>query len=394
MTGQHGIEIANLPEADLLEHSSTLPREQQARLRELREFLDAEIRPHTAQHWTRDEFAPELAAKCGEFGLGDLRGPDTDAVFRGFVSAELARADISMSVYLALHSDLVMATIDELGSEEQKQQWLPGMRRMEYTGCFALTEPDHGSDVAGGIATTARLEGEEWVLNGAKRWIGNATIARIAIVWARDEADGQVKGFIVETDTPGFTATKIEHKIAVKIVQNADIALEEVRIPRGHHLPGARSFKDTNVILEQSRAGLAWQSVGAQMAIFEVARRYAVERQQFGRPLAAFQLTQDHLVRIAANTAASIGLAHRTSVLREQGRMSMSQAALAKLKTSEMARESAALGRQLMGGNGILADREMGKIFSDVEAIFTYEGAHEVNTLIVGRALTGVSAFV
>ena len=393
MTQQH-IDIADLPEADLLDHRSALPPEQQQRLRELREFLDTQIRPHTAEHWSRDEFAPELAAKCGEFGLGDLRSPDTDSVFRGFVAAELARADISISVYLALHSDLVMATLDELGSEEQKQQWLPPMRRMEFTGCFALTEPDHGSDVAGGLATTARRDGDHWVLNGTKRWIGNGTIARIAIVWARDEADGQVKGFIVETDTPGFTATKIEHKIAVKIVQNADITLEDVRIPASNHLPGTASFKDTNVILEQSRAGLAWQSVGAQMAIFDVARRYALERQQFGRPLASFQLTQDHLVRIAANTTASTGIAHRMSQLRAQGTATMGQAAMAKLKTSQMARESAALGRQLMGGNGILADREMGKIFSDVEAIFTYEGTAEVNTLIVGRALTGVSAFV
>ena len=393
MSAEH-IDIADLPEADLLDHRSALPQDQQRRLRELREFLDAEIRPHTAEHWSRDEFAPELAAKCGEFGLGDLRSPDTDSVFRGFVAAELARADISISVYLALHSDLVMTTLDELGSEEQKQQWLPPMRRMEFTGCFALTEPDHGSDVAGGLATTARRDGDHWVLNGTKRWIGNGTIARIAIVWARDEADGQVKGFIVETDTPGFTATKIEHKIAVKIVQNADITLEDVRIPASNHLPGTASFKDTNVILEQSRAGLAWQSVGAQMAIFDVARRYALERQQFGRPLASFQLTQDHLVRIAANTTASTGIAHRMSQLRAQGQATMGQAAMAKLKTSQMARESAALGRQLMGGNGILADREMGKIFSDVEAIFTYEGTAEVNTLIVGRALTGVSAFV
>ena len=393
MSAEH-IDIADLPEADLLDHRSALPQDQQRRLRELREFLDAEIRPHTAEHWSRDEFAPELAAKCGEFGLGDLRSPDTDSVFRGFVAAELARADISISVYLALHSDLVMATLDELGSEEQKQQWLPPMRRMEFTGCFALTEPDHGSDVAGGLATTARRDGDHWVLNGTKRWIGNGTIARIAIVWARDEADGQVKGFIVETDTPGFTATKIEHKIAVKIVQNADITLEDVRIPASNHLPGTSAFRDTNVILEQSRAGLAWQSVGAQMAIFDVARRYALERRQFGRPLAGFQLTQDHLVRIAANTTASVGIAHRMSQLRAQGTATMGQAAMAKLKTSQMARESAALGRQLMGGNGILADREMGKIFSDVEAIFTYEGTAEVNTLIVGRALTGVSAFV
>lgn len=394
MTDHPMPEISELPEADLLEHVRELPEHQQRRLRELRVFLDREIRPHTAQHWSRDESAPELVRRCGDFGLGDLHAPDTDPVFRGFVSAELARADVSMSVFLAVHSDLVMAAIEELGSPEQKERWLPGMRTLEFTGCFALTEPEHGSDVAGGLTTTARLEGEQWVLNGRKRWIGNGTMARVAVVWARDEADGQVKGFLVETDSPGFTATKIEHKIAVKIVQNADLTFEDVRIPRQNHLPGTRTFQDTNVILEQSRAALAWQAVGAQLAIFDVARRYALERRQFGRPLAGFQLTQAHLVEIAANATASIGLAHRASQLLAQGRMTMARASLVKLKTSQMARESAALGRQLMGGNGILADQEMGKIFSDVEAIFTYEGAFEINTLIVGRAVTGLSAFV
>lgn len=394
MTHHPSIDLSELPEADLLNHVQELPEQQRASLRELREFLDREIRPHAAQHWTRDEFAPELARKCGDFGLGDLRAPGRGPVYRGFVSAELARADISMSVYLSVHSDLVIASIDELGSPEQKARWLPGMRTLEFTGCFALTEPEHGSDVAGGTTTTARLEGDEWVLNGKKRWIGNGTMARFAIVWAKDEADGQVKGFIVETDRPGFSATKIEHKIAVKIVQNADLTFEDVRIPRENHLPGTRSFQDTNVILRQSRAGLAWQAVGAQLAVFDVARRYALERQQFGRPLGGFQLTQSHLVQIAANATASIGLAYRASQLLGQGQMTMTQASLVKLKTSQMARESAALGRQLMGGNGILADREMGKIFSDVEAIFTYEGAFEINTLIVGRAVTGLSAFV
>ena len=384
----------SLIDVDVLEYHRLLTPEQQEKLTEIRAALAEIVTPHVAEAWSRDEFPHEIARRVGELGYNHISGMTEDPLFRGHLMAELARADISLSVYFALHNDLVGATLEALGSEEQKQTWLPGLYAMEYTGCFALTEPEHGSDVAGGMATTARREGDEWVINGAKRWIGNGTMSRIAIVWARDEEDDQVKGFIVETDTPGYEATKIEHKTAVKIVQNADITLEDVRIPASNHLPGTSSFRDTNVILEQSRAGLAWQSVGAQMAIFDVARRYALERRQFGRPLAGFQLTQDHLVRIAANTTASVGIAHRMSQLRAQGTATMGQAAMAKLKTSQMARESAALGRQLMGGNGILVDREMGKIFSDVEAIFTYEGTAEVNTLIVGRALTGVSAFV
>lgn len=383
-----------LLDVDVLDFGSALTPEQQVRLREIRAFLAEQTRPHVAEHWSRDEFPHELARTLAEYGFSDMDTLTTDPLFRAYIMAELARADVSLSVFFALHNDLVAASLELLGSEEQKSRWLPGLKAFEYTGCFALTEPEHGSDVAGGMATTVRREGEEWVLNGAKRWIGSGTMSRLAIVWARDEADDQVKGFTVETDRPGFEAAKIHHKTAVKIVQNADLTFTDVRLPLDAKLEKADSFQATNVILQRSRNSLGWQAVGAQLGILDTARRYALERRQFGRPLAGFQMIQSHLVKIAGNLAASLGLAHQAMHLEQEGRVSMVQASLVKLTTSQLCRESAALGRQLMGGNGILADQDMGRFFCDVEAIFTYEGTYEVNSLIVGRGLTGVSAFL
>lgn len=379
---------------DVLHYRCALPPEQQEKLLDLRAFLAREVTPHVAEYWSRDEFPHEIAKKLADYGFAHVDAMAEDELFRSYIFAELARADVSLSVFFALHNDLVGATIELLGSQEQKQQWLPGLYAMDYTACFALTEPEHGSDVAGGMATTARREGDEWVINGAKRWIGSGTMARFAIVWARDEADDQVKGFIVENDRPGYEAVKMQHKTAVKIVQNADIFLTDVRIPASNKLEHANTFADTNKILQRSRNSLGWQAVGAQLGILDIARDYALERVQFGKPLAKFQLVQTLLVRIAANVAASLGMADQAVTLSQSGHLNMAQASLVKMKTSEMCRESAALGRQVMGGNGMLVDYGMGRFFNDVEAIFTYEGTFEVNSLIVGRGLTGHSAFL
>lgn len=385
------LEIADV---DVLNFYQALPEDDQNRLLEIRKFLATEISPHLAGYWSRDEFPYDLAKKIADLGYSHFDGMSSNPLMRKYLMAELARCDISLSVYFALSNELVGATFELLASEEQQAQWLPGIRSMETIGCFALTEPEHGSDVAQGTTTTARLDGDEWVLNGAKRWIGNGTIAHVAIVWARDEADGQVKGFIVETDREGFEATKIEYKTAVRIVQNADITLTDVRIPRANKLAKADSFQATGAVLQRSRNGLAWQAVGAQMGIFDIARSYALQRNQFGRPIAKFQLMQSLLVQIAGNLAASLGMAHRAAELEVRGEVDMTQAALVKLTTSQFCRESAALGRQLMGGNGTLADYGMGRFFSDAEAIFTYEGSYEINTLLAGRGITGMSAFI
>ncbi|MBA4100876.1 MAG: acyl-CoA dehydrogenase, partial [Arthrobacter sp.] len=261
-------------------------------------------------------------------------------------------------------------------------------------GAFGLTEPLGGSDVAGGTRTTARREGDSWILNGEKRWIGNATFSDWVVVYARDLADDKVKGFLVDTSLDGFSASKIENKIALRTVQNADISLDNVVVPDFNKLANANSFRDVNKVLKVTRLGVAWQAVGQQLAAFDVARRYAVERHQFGRPLASFQLVQSQLVQILGNAVSSMGMMVRLSQLEDAGEAKDEQSALAKAFTTARMRESVAIGRSLLGGNGIVTDFEMAKIFADAEAIYSYEGTHEINTLVTGRAITGISAIV
>ncbi|MET3773816.1 glutaryl-CoA dehydrogenase [Arthrobacter nitrophenolicus] len=286
-----------------------------------------------------------------------------------------------------------MGMISQLGSEEQKSRWLPGLTGFTELGAFALTEPGHGSDISRGLETSARLEGGEWVLNGAKRWIGAGTIADFALVWARDQADQEIKGFIVETGRPGFTATRIANKIGLRIMQNADITLEDVRIPAGNLLPGAARFASVQGLLRDSRAWVGWQAAGIQFAAFDVARGYVLERHQFGRPLAGFQLVQQQLADILGNASASLALMVQLARLQEEGRLEMAQAAMAKATTTRLARATVAMGRSLLGGNGISGDYGMAKLFGDAEILYTYEGSYEINSLLVGRAVTGISAF-
>ncbi len=248
--------------------------------------------------------------------------------------------------------------------------------------------------MAGGTRTTARREGGNWILNGAKRWIGNATFSDWVVIYARDLEDNQVKGFLVDTSLSGYSATKIENKIALRTVENADIVLDNVVVSDDFHLKGANSFRDTNKVLKVTRLSVGWQAVGQQLAAFDVARRYAVERQQFGRPIASFQLVQQQLVQILGNAMSSMGMMVRLAQLEDAGTAKDEQSAMAKAFTTARMRESVAAGRNILGGNGIVADYEMAKIFSDAEAIYTYEGTQEMNTLVTGRAITGISAFV
>ncbi|XVQ16097.1 acyl-CoA dehydrogenase family protein [Spirillospora sp. CA-255316] len=268
------------------------------------------------------------------------------------------------------------------------------MGRMERIGAFALTEPDGGSDVAMGLRTTARRDGDGWVLNGAKRWIGNGTFADLLVVWARDEDDDQVKGFVVAGDAPGLTATRIENKIALRTVQNADLVLADCRVPEADRLPGARGFRDTAAILRRTRSGVAWQAVGVMLAAYEIARNYAVDRVQFGRPIAKFQLVQDLLVRMLGNATASLGMVVRLAQLQDAGLYRDEHSALAKAYCTSRMRETVGWGRELMAGNGIVLDYDIGRFVADAEALYSYEGTREINTLIVGRAVTGMGAFV
>jgi glutaryl-CoA dehydrogenase len=295
---------------------------------------------------------------------------------------------------MGVHGGLAMGSVHLCGSEEQKQQWLPAMARMEKIGAFGLTEPDVGSGAAGGLTTTARQDGDTWILHGVKKWIGNATFADVTVIWARDVEDGNVKGFLVEKDTPGFSTEKMEHKIALRAVQNAIITLDGVRVPEAMRLQRASSFRDTANVLRMTRASVAWQAVGCGRGAYEHALRYATKREQFGRAIGGFQLVQDQLVRMLGNVTASLCMVTRLSQLQDAGTMTDEQASLAKAFCTVKARETVGLARELLGGNGILLEHDVGRFVADAEAIYSYEGTREINTLIVGRAITGLSAFV
>ncbi len=391
------VDFNNLPYADgdFFAFEQLLSGKEQDRLAEVRAFLNREVRPIAVDCWNRGEFPLELIPKLAEIDLvSPVRRQGYSNLFAGIMHAESTRADSSIATFIGVHDGLFTGSIELLASQEQQDAWLPDIYALKKIGAFGLTEPLGGSDVAGGTRTTARREGGTWILNGAKRWIGNATFADWVVIYARDEADNQVKGFLVDTQTPGFTATKIENKISLRTVQNADITLENVRVPDFFKLANANSFRDTNKVLKVTRLAVAWQAVGQQLAAFDVARRYAVERSQFGRPIASFQLIQHQLVQILGNAVSSMGMMVRLSQLEDAGQAKDEQSALAKAFTTARMRESVALGRSILGGNGIVTDFEMAKIFADAEAIYSYEGTHEINTLVTGRAITGISAII
>ncbi|WP_369745912.1 acyl-CoA dehydrogenase family protein [Paenarthrobacter sp. AMU7] len=382
------------PEADLMHVVDLLPAGERLRYLEIREFLQTRIRAASLEYWNREEFPFGLLADMAKFGLGGLQTDGSTKLFKGLMYTEVARADVSLSALVGIHNELIVGMIDELGSPEQKRRWLPGLEAFTQLGAFALTEPDHGSDIAGGLSTTARRDGGEWVISGAKRWIGAGTIADFALVWARDESDGHIKGFIVETDRPGYSATKISNKIGLRIMQNADIVLDEVRIPLENLLPGATEFSRANDLLRDSRAWVGWQAAGIQLAAFDIARSYALERKQFGKELARFQLVQQQLADILGNANASLSMMVELARIQQAGKLQMVQAAMCKATTTRLARSSVAMGRSLLGGNGITTDYEMAKLFGDAEILYTYEGSYEINSMIVARAVTGKSAFV
>ncbi|MCK2238472.1 MULTISPECIES: acyl-CoA dehydrogenase family protein [unclassified Crossiella] len=363
-------------------------------VRRTREFLAAEVAPIANAAWATAEFPHEVVKGFAGLDIAGLAYRGERSLLTGFLAMELNRVDPSLATFFGVHSGLAMGSVNRCGSEEQKQRWLPAMARMEQIGAFALTEPEGGSDVSGGMRTTARREGDTWILNGAKRWIGNATFADLIVVWARDEADNKVKGFVVERGTPGFTATRIEHKVALRTVQNADITLTDCRVPEANRLQRATGFRDTADILRQTRGGVAWQAVGVMMGAYEKALAYATQREQFGRPIAGFQLVQDLLVRILANVTTSLALVVRLAQLQDEGVYRDEHSALAKAVCTVRMREAVGWAREILGGNGIVLDYDVARFVADAEAIYSYEGTREMNTLIVGRAITGHSAFV
>lgn len=391
------IDPDNLPygDGDFYAFEELLSDAERKRLGEIRAWLKAEVKPIAAEAWNQGVFPRSIIPKLAEIDImSPVHRQGHSSLFAGLVHAEFTRADTSIATFMGVHDGLFTGSIEALASEEQKAAWLPDIYSLKKIGAFGLTEPLGGSDVAGGTRTTAQRDGDNWILNGEKRWIGNATFSDWVVIYARDVADNQVKGFMVDTTLEGYSASKIENKISLRAVENADIVLDNVIVGNDFHLKGANSFKDTNKVLKVTRLAVAWQAVGQQMAAFDVARRYAVERQQFGRPLASFQLIQDKLVQILGNTVSSLGMMVRLAQLEDAGAAKDEQSALAKAFTTARMRESVAHGRAILGGNGIVVDYEMAKIFADAEAIYSYEGTHEINTLVTGRAITGIAAFV
>lgn len=365
----------------------------------LRAQLESEVKPIVNEYWEKAEFPHQIIDvlhRNGAVGLGfaETAPFENSAVFRGWVALELARIDASVSTYVGVQNGLALGAIGVCGSEEQRAEWLPKLASGQVLGAFGLTEPTSGSDSAQGLKTVATRDGDSWVLNGSKRWIGNATFSDITVIWAKSAEDGQVKGFIVPTSTPGYTATKIEGKQSLRIVQNADITLENVVVPESLRLQNANSFKDTARVLRLTRAEVAWAAVGVAVGAYEAALRYTKERVQFGKPIAGHQLIQDLLVKSLGNITASIGLCTRVSEMLDAGEQRDEHSALAKAFATAKMRETVAWCREALGGNGIVLDYDVARFFADAEALYSYEGTREMNTLIVGRAITGQAAFV
>ncbi len=386
-------------DGDFYQIISTISEEDQALVRRVRAFLESEVTPIINDYWTHEEFPHQLIPGLAALGImgTPYHGygcPGKSTLLDGILMMELAAGDSSIATFRGVHSGLAMGSIYLCGSEEQKQQWLPPMARLEKIGAFGLTEPEVGSGTSGGLTTTARREGDSWILNGQKKWIGNATFSDVTVIWARDVADNQVKGFLVEKGTPGFKPEKLKDKIALRVVQNALITLEECRVPETSRLQNANSFRDTAAVLRMTRAGVAWEAVGCARGAYELALKYAQEREQFGRPIGRFQLVQDLLVRMLGNITASASMVTRLSHMQDAGIMKDEHASLAKAFCTVRMRETVGYARELLAGNGILLDHHVGRFVADAEAIYSYEGTREMNTLIVGKAITGFSAFV
>jgi glutaryl-CoA dehydrogenase len=370
-------------------------------VKRVRDFMESEVAPIIEEYWGKDQFPHEIVPKLaaldahiagvGYQGYGAAGG---SWLLNGLIAMELARVDSSIATFWGVHTGLSAGSIYLCGDEAQKQRWLPAMMRWEKIGCFGLTEPLVGSATSGGMMTSCRREGDHWVLNGQKKWIGNSTFSDINVVWARDEGSGQVKGFVIAKDNPGFSVEKIRTKIALRVVQNGLITLKDCRVPESDRLQNANTFKDTAKVLRMTRAGVAWFAVGCQMGAYEHALRYAQQRVQFGRPIAGFQLVQDLLVRMLGNVTACQAMMARLGQLQDEDLLRDEHASLAKAYTTVKCRETVGYARELLGGNGILLEHHVGRFVADAEAIYSYEGTREMNTLIVGKAITGLSAFV
>lgn len=386
-------------DADFYDISAKLSPEDRALQLKVRAFLEAEVKPIVNKYWLHDEFPFEIIPKLAELnvcgyvyeGYGCAGGT---SLMDGIIASEFGRIDPSIATFLGVQSGLAMGSIYLCGSEEQKAEWLPAMQQLKKIGAFGLTEPLVGSGTAGGLTTTCKREGDTWILNGQKKWIGNSTFSDITIIWARDLDDQQVKGFIVRKENPGFAVEKIKGKMALRIVQNGLITLTNCEVPESDRLVNANSFKDTAKVLQMTRAGVAWMAVGCARGAYENALEYTLHREQFGKPIASFQLIQNHLVEMLSNLTAMQTLVFRLSELQDDDKLKDEHASLAKVFCTLRTRDIVSRAREVMGGNGILLEYNVARFLADAEAIYSYEGTKEINSLIVGRSITGYSAFV
>src|SRR5712671_2478500 len=388
------------PNSDFYELAETLPAEELAVVKQVRAFMETKVAPIITKYWVEDAFPFEILPAIKELGIGGIglegygcRGGSP--LLAGLVAMEMARFDASIATFFGVHSGLAMSSIYFGGSEEQKQKWLPPMARFEKIGSFGLTEPLVGSGASGGLTTTAKRDGNTWVINGQKKWIGNSPWCDVSVIWARDVADNQVKGFIVENKTtPGFSVEKIQNKIALKVVQNGVITMDNCRVPEENRLQGDKSFRDTARVLKMTRYLVAWEATGCAMGAYENAVKYAQERLQFGKPIGSFQLIQDLLAKMVANITACQCLVARMAQLGIEGKMTDAHAALSKAFCTAKMRETVAWAREIFGGNGITTDYDVARFFADSEALYSYEGTYQMQNMIVGKAITGFSAFV
>jgi glutaryl-CoA dehydrogenase len=371
----------------------------------VRSFVDTDVLPIINDYWERAEFPFELVPKLARLGIvgGAIQGygcPGLSRLAQGMVTLELSRGDGSVNTFVGVQNGLAMGSINLLGSAEQKQRWLPGMATLDLIGAFALTEPHHGSDSVA-LETTARRDGDHWVLNGTKRWIGNGSIGHVVIVWARDEADGKVKGFVIEkegdgldsTYPEGYTAELITGKIGKRAIWQPDIVLDNVRVPEANRLANANGFRDVSRVLTATRGGASWEAAGHAVAVYEAALTYATNRQQFGKPIASYQLVQNKLANMLAGTTTIQLMCFRMAQLQEQGKLTGPMTSLAKMYTAKTARSICAEARDILGGNGLLLDFHVARHMTDMEVVHTYEGTDSIQSLIIGRDVTGISAF-
>lgn len=386
------------PPTDLFGYTELLSDLERAKLQALRDLLEERARPHLADWWERGESPAHLRTELARLRLEDdpgLLGDDgrPSPFYVGFKHFEMARFDLSIGTVYGGQVGMFRTVVREGGSPEQVARWDPLIPSFELSGCFALTEPDHGSDVAGGLETTATRDGDTWRITGRKRWIGNAALSDVILVVAKDAADGRAKAFLVPREAAGMTLTDIRGKIGLRMVRNADIAFDDVHVAESERLQRIDSFRDISAILAQLRFVVAWNAAGLQAGTYEAALAYALRREQFGRPIAGFQLVQEKLARMLGNATATLAMAVRLTELARRGAMGEVHAALTKTWTADRARETVALGREICGAEGIRVDHDVARHFADCEALYTYEGTHEVNSLIVGKAITGLSAF-